>query len=249
MRAEDRLGGEIVDGVLRVVLDHRDLLEDDLTLGVDVHERRRKDHVGHDVEGDVDVVVGDAGVDDRCLTRGGRVQLASHCVEQLGDLDGTVALRPLEQEMLDEVRDTRARRRLVARAGSDPETDRGRADAVDVLGDDPLPARQRRESVLMHGVILRVADRGRRQPSGAERTRPRRGPRRCRRSRSSRRGGSIASTGVRAAWCDRGEAPERRSHPLPVRSVDLRVPVGQQDRRVRIGPRLVQRPRRWARRR
>ena len=147
MRAEDGLGGEIVDEVLRVVLDHRDLLEDDLTLGVDVGERRRKDHVGHHVERDVDVVVGHAGVDDRRLARGGGVQLASHRVEQLGDLDGVVALRALEQQVLDEVRDAGPGRRLVARPGADPEPDRRRADAVDALGDDPLPARKRRESV------------------------------------------------------------------------------------------------------
>ena len=42
MRAEDGLGGEIVDDVLRVVLDHRDLLEHDLALRVDVGERGRK---------------------------------------------------------------------------------------------------------------------------------------------------------------------------------------------------------------
>ena len=50
MRAEDRLGREIVDEILRVVVDHRDLLEDDLPLGVDVVERRREHHVGHRVE-------------------------------------------------------------------------------------------------------------------------------------------------------------------------------------------------------
>ena len=86
MRAEDRLGGEVVDDVLRVVLDHRDLLEHDLALGVDVRERGREDHVRHHVEGDVDVVVGHAGVDDGRLARGGGVQLAAHRVEQLGDL-------------------------------------------------------------------------------------------------------------------------------------------------------------------
>ena len=206
MRAEDGLGGEIVDDVLRVVLDHRDLLEHDLALGVDVGERRREDHVGHHVEGDVDVVVGDARVDDRRLTRGGRVQLAAHRVEQLGDLDGAVALRALEQQVLDEVRDTRARGRLVARAGADPEADRGRADAVDVLGDDALPARQRRQSVLIHARDRTRGRSGRRQPSGAERTRPRRGPPRCRRSSASRLGvtdaprhGGTGSTAVAAA--------------------------------------------------
>ena len=42
--------------------------------------------------------------------------------------------------MLDEVRDTGLGDRLVPGAGADPEAERGRADALDVLGDDPLPA-------------------------------------------------------------------------------------------------------------
>src|SRR5262249_27236091 len=42
MPAEDRLGGEVVDEVVRRVLDHRDLLEHDLALGVDVLESGAK---------------------------------------------------------------------------------------------------------------------------------------------------------------------------------------------------------------
>ena len=114
MRSEDGLGGEIVHEVLRVVLDHRDLLEDDLALGVDVHQGRREDHVRHHVEGDVDVVVGHARVDDGGLARRGRVQLAPHRIEQLRDLDSAVPLGALEEQVLDEVRDTRAPGRLVA---------------------------------------------------------------------------------------------------------------------------------------
>ena len=59
MRAEDRLGEEVVDEILRRVLDHRDLLEHDLALRVELGERRREDHVGHHVEGSSrDAVVG-----------------------------------------------------------------------------------------------------------------------------------------------------------------------------------------------
>ena len=61
---EDRLGREIVHEVLRVVVDHGDLLEDDLALAVDVLERGREDHVGHRVECALEVVVRHARVDD-----------------------------------------------------------------------------------------------------------------------------------------------------------------------------------------
>ena len=84
--AEHRLGGEVVDEVVRRVLDHRDLLEDDLALGVDVHERGLEDHVGHHVERLLEPVVGDARVDDGRVARGRGVQLAAELVEQLRDL-------------------------------------------------------------------------------------------------------------------------------------------------------------------
>ena len=42
VRAEHRFGREVVDEVLRVVLDHRDLLEHHLALGVDVGQRRHE---------------------------------------------------------------------------------------------------------------------------------------------------------------------------------------------------------------
>ena len=138
-----------MDEVLRVVVDHRDLLEHDLALRVDVGERRREDHVRHHVERDVEVVVGDARVDDGRLARGGRVELAAHRVEELGDLDGVVAFRPLEEQVLDEVRDAGLGDGLVARAGADPEADRGRANAFDPLGDHTLA---RREGLSVDGV-------------------------------------------------------------------------------------------------
>ena len=78
--------------ILRVVLDHRDLLEHDLALGVDVGERRLEHHVRHHVERDLDVVVGDARVDDRRLARRRSVQLAPHRVEHLRDRDRVEAL-------------------------------------------------------------------------------------------------------------------------------------------------------------
>ena len=83
---EDRLGEQVVHEVLRRVLDHRDLLQHDLPLRVDVRERRREDHVGHHVERVLEVAVGNAGVHDRVLSGRGRVQLSAHLVEDLGDL-------------------------------------------------------------------------------------------------------------------------------------------------------------------
>ena len=108
---EHGLGEQVVDELLRRVLDHRDLLEHHLALGVEVGEGRREDHVRHHVERVLEVPVGNARVDDRVLARRGRVQLAAHLVEHLGDLLRVVRARALEEQVLDEVRDTRLRRR------------------------------------------------------------------------------------------------------------------------------------------
>ena len=123
MRAEDRFADQVVDELLRRVLVHRDLLEHDLPLGVEVVEERREDHVAHHVERRLDVILGDAPVDDGVLAGGGRVQLAAHPVEDLGDLERAVAARALEEQVLDEVRDACLRLGLVARAGADPVSD------------------------------------------------------------------------------------------------------------------------------
>ena len=84
--AEDRLGEEVVDELLRRVLVHRDLLEHDLPLGVELGERGREDHVGHHVERASRGARRARGRRPRVLPRGGRVQLAAEAVEDLRDL-------------------------------------------------------------------------------------------------------------------------------------------------------------------
>ena len=121
MAAEDRLRDDVVDEILRVVVDHRDLLEHDLPLGVDLDERRVVDHADDHVERRLEPVVGDARVDERRLPRGGGVQLAAEPVEDLRDLLRRVCAGALEEQVLDEVGDPRARVCLVTRAGADPE--------------------------------------------------------------------------------------------------------------------------------
>ena len=84
--AEDGLGEQVVDELARRVVDHRDLLEDDLALGLELFEDRLEDHLGHHVECRLELLVGDARVDDGVLAARGRVQLAAERVEGLGDL-------------------------------------------------------------------------------------------------------------------------------------------------------------------
>ena len=62
VRAEDRLAEHVEDAVLGVVFVHRDLLEHDLALGLELAEARAPDHVAHHVEGALEVAVEHARV-------------------------------------------------------------------------------------------------------------------------------------------------------------------------------------------
>ena len=90
MLTEDRASGEIVDEILRHVVDHRDLLEHHLTLAVDIRKRGSEHHVGHRIQRLLGVGVRDPGVEHGRLTGGGGVELAPHAVEELGDLERVV---------------------------------------------------------------------------------------------------------------------------------------------------------------
>ena len=157
VRAEHGLREQVVDELLRRVLVHGDLLEDDVALLVELAEAGREDHVRHHLDRGVDVPVRDARVDDGVLPRGGGVQLRPHRVEGLGDLLRVVRARPLEQEVLDEVGDAGAVVPLVAGARADPEADRDGADARHPLGDDALARIELGEDVLLHRAIVPAA--------------------------------------------------------------------------------------------
>ena len=111
--AVDGVGEHVVDAVGRLVLVHRDLLDHDLALGVDVGKRRLQEHLGEQVECLLGVLVEESRVELRRLLARRRVRRRAECVEVLGDLDRRVALGPLEEQMLEEMRDAGLSRRLV----------------------------------------------------------------------------------------------------------------------------------------
>ena len=137
--AVHRFSEHVVDAVRRLVVVHRDLLEHDLTLGVDLvlGQRRAQEHLGHEVEDAVRVLVEETGVQVRRLLAGRGVGRRPHPVEQLRDARGRVALRPLEQQVLEEVGDARLRVPLVAGARAHPHPERHRAHRGHCLGDHP----------------------------------------------------------------------------------------------------------------
>jgi hypothetical protein len=80
-----------------------------------------QDHVGHDLEGFVQMFIQETGVHDGVLPRRGRVELAAKAIKDLGDLNGVEARTALEQQVLDEVADTALIGQFVAGTRPDPE--------------------------------------------------------------------------------------------------------------------------------
>ncbi len=135
--AEDGLGEDVVDAVLRLVLVHRDLLQHDVALGVDFGIGRRQQHLRQEVEDLLGVLVEEAGVQVGGLLAGGGVDRGTQPVQLLGNLDRREAGGSLEQQVLEEMRDPSLRRGLVARTGAHPEPERDGSHRGNLLGDDP----------------------------------------------------------------------------------------------------------------
>ena len=81
---------ELVDEVVRRVLDHLDLFDDDLLLALEVldAERRVADDVGEDVDGERQMLVEHLDVVARVFLGGERVELAADRVDRLRDVLG-----------------------------------------------------------------------------------------------------------------------------------------------------------------
>ena len=115
-----------------------------------------------------------------------------------------VPRRPLEEQVLDEVRDPGTGAGLVARARGDPEPERNRANAPQAVRDHALASGERRDLGLAHAVdpsLSREAAEAAPSPglslSGDAPPRPPRPPRSSRGGRGSRGGASFArSTSV-----------------------------------------------------
>ena len=133
----ESLREQLVDEVVRRVLDHLDLFEDDLLLALDVvgAERRVADDVGEDVDGERQMLVEHLDVVARVFLRGERVELPADRVDRLRDVLGRSGAGALEEHVLDEVRDAAALGRFVARAARQPDADADRADLRHPLGE------------------------------------------------------------------------------------------------------------------
>jgi len=103
MWAEHRAAEQIEDAVLRVVFVHRDLLEHDLALGLQLAEARLPHHVAHDLERPRQVAIENTRVDRRRLLVGAGVDVGAHRVEDLVDLLRAEARAAAEKHVLEQV--------------------------------------------------------------------------------------------------------------------------------------------------
>jgi hypothetical protein len=155
--AEDRFEEAFTGHVGRVVVGHGEFFEDDAAFGLELDgvERRRGDHVGEDVDRVVEVDVAHPGVVAGVLLRGRGVVLAADRLEGDRDVERGARRRPLEEEVLEEVRGAALSGLLVAGAHGDPEADGRAAGPGHLLGED---ADARREEGAPHECVARRAE-------------------------------------------------------------------------------------------
>ena len=129
--------GVVVGRPHRLVLVHADLFDDDVLLHVEVLVAQAgPQDVGEDVHRLRQVLRQDGGVKDGVLLAGEGVVVGADAVEIAVDVQGRAPRRPLEDHVLQEVRDAGDLRRLVARPGADEEAQRDGARRRAGLADD-----------------------------------------------------------------------------------------------------------------
>ncbi len=144
---EQGFGQQAVRDVLREVVVHRQLLQDDLALVVDVAvaQCRHGQHVTEELDGQRQVLRRHPAVVRRVLLGREGVDVAAHPIDRGGDGPGAARLGALEQQVLEEVRHARQLVGLVPGPHPDPHPGRHRERRRDALGDDPQPRGELRD--------------------------------------------------------------------------------------------------------
>ena len=158
----DGLGEIVVDDVGGVVLVHRDLLEDDPALLLDVlrPDERIGDHIAHDVDGQRQVDVEHPRVVAGVLLGREGVQVAAHGLDRCGDVQRRARARALEEQVLEKMRDARLAVAFMTRAHEigDVDRDGGTGRAADAVADGVTNGRRAREVRGRHKKDVRAGD-------------------------------------------------------------------------------------------
>ena len=134
-----RVGQELVDQVLRVVLAHGDLLDDDALLPLQVlpGELRVQNQVLQKADAAAEVFLEDLGVKAGALLGGEGVGRAAEAVHLVGQGRGVLVLCALEDHVLHKVGVAVLRGGLVDRAGAHEYAHGHRVHGLHALADDP----------------------------------------------------------------------------------------------------------------
>ena len=116
---------QLVDEVVRRILDHLDLFDHHLLLALDIIRTQRRSHhdIGQHINGQRKMLVKHLQVVTRVFLGGKRVHLPTDRVDRLGNVLGASSGSALEEHVLDEMRDPALLDRLVARTAGEPDTD------------------------------------------------------------------------------------------------------------------------------
>ena len=136
---EHGVGEVLLDDVTGLVAVHENLFQDHLALSVHLvaPKRRAAEDVAEYVQTELDMLGQHPYVKGRVLLGRVGVHVAADRVDLLGDLARRAFGSPLEKKVLEEVRDPRLLRRLVTRAGPDPDADTERGDVRHRLAHEP----------------------------------------------------------------------------------------------------------------
>src|SRR5579883_3228653 len=139
MLRPDGLEEDIVHEIVGLVLMALDLFQDDVLFPAQLLrvDHRVAEHVGEDVDRIRNILRKHFGVVAGVLLVGEGIQIAADPVDLVGDLLGAAPLGPLEEHVLDHMRDSPKLVFLIARPDPDPNTDRCGLDIIDVFGDNP----------------------------------------------------------------------------------------------------------------
>jgi len=138
------LGKYFVDQVVGIVLIHLDLFEDYSTfasyvLGI---EHWMENQIAQNLKGDGNMFVEHFDVETDAFLGSEGIHVAADGIHLPGNLFGRAMFGPLEDHMLDEMRDAIPVRIFIAGTRLQPYSDGGAADVLHLLGDDDQAMRQ-----------------------------------------------------------------------------------------------------------
>ena len=144
MAREESLGEQFVGQVSRRVLNLIDLFEDDVPLPHDLRFREdgMQQEIAQQIDGVRQVLVEGQDVVTGALVRRVRIEIAADAVDFLRELLRRAGGRPLEQHVLDEVRDAGLGGILVTRSARQPDPQADGSDGRHRVDEKAEPARQ-----------------------------------------------------------------------------------------------------------